>query len=73
METVNVQDAKTRLSSLLARVERGETITIARSGTPIATLSPLGAPVGRKFGPIAFEVPDDFDAPLDGEELAAWE
>jgi hypothetical protein len=33
-EQVNVQDAKTRLSELLARVERGEEITIARAGKP---------------------------------------
>jgi prevent-host-death family protein len=32
-EQVNVQDAKTRLSELLARVERGEEITIARRKT----------------------------------------
>jgi len=37
---VNMHDAKTRLSQLVARAERGERITIARAGKPVATLGP---------------------------------
>ena len=37
---VNIHDAKTRLSQLVARAERGERITIARAGKPVATLGP---------------------------------
>jgi prevent-host-death family protein len=37
---VNIHEAKTHLSRLLARVEAGERITIARAGKPIAILSP---------------------------------
>jgi prevent-host-death family protein len=37
--TVNIHDAKTNLSKLLARVENGETIVIARAGKPVAELS----------------------------------
>jgi prevent-host-death family protein len=33
-------EAKTHLSELLARVEKGETITITRHGTPVARLVP---------------------------------
>jgi len=40
MVTVNIHDAKTHLSQLLARVENGETITIARAGKPVADLVP---------------------------------
>lgn len=40
MSTVNIHDAKTHLSQLLARVENGEKITIARAGKPIADLVP---------------------------------
>jgi prevent-host-death family protein len=40
MPTVNIHDAKTHLSQLLARVENGETITIARAGKPVADLVP---------------------------------
>lgn len=39
--TVNVHAAKTHLSRLLERVERGERITIARDGKPIAIIAPL--------------------------------
>ena len=40
-EIVNVYDAKTRLSQLIARVEDGEEITIARHGRPVARLVPF--------------------------------
>lgn len=70
---MNVQEAKTRLSELLARLERGEEIVIARAGVPVARLVPVGPPARRAFGGAAFEVPDDFDAPLPETELSAWE
>ena len=40
-DTVNVHEAKTHLSRLLERVERGEEVTIARAGTPVARLVPI--------------------------------
>lgn len=39
--TVNIYDAKTRLSALLALVEAGEEVIIARNGRPVARLAPL--------------------------------
>ena len=39
--TVNIGEAKTRLSELLVRVEAGEEVVIARGGLPIARLSPV--------------------------------
>ncbi|MBI2497793.1 MAG: type II toxin-antitoxin system Phd/YefM family antitoxin [Opitutae bacterium] len=39
--TVNVHAAKSRLSRLIARVEKGERITIARAGRPVARLVPM--------------------------------
>jgi len=36
---VNVGEAKTRLSELLAKVEAGEEVVIARGGDPVAKLS----------------------------------
>ena len=39
--TVNVHEAKTHLSRLLAAVERGERVVIARAGKPVATLEPV--------------------------------
>ncbi|MGY8653480.1 MAG: type II toxin-antitoxin system Phd/YefM family antitoxin [Verrucomicrobiia bacterium] len=38
MKTVNVHDAKTNLSRLLAQVEEGEEIVIAKAGIPVAKL-----------------------------------
>lgn len=40
MKTVNIYDAKTNLSKLLARVQKGEEITISKAGQPIADLKP---------------------------------
>jgi prevent-host-death family protein len=42
--TVNVHEAKTHFSKLLARVERGERITVARAGKPVARLVPAQQP-----------------------------
>jgi len=42
MDTVGAYEAKTHLSGLLDRVMRGERITIARHGVPVAMLVPIG-------------------------------
>jgi prevent-host-death family protein len=47
-DIVNMHDAKTRLSQLVARAEKGERITIARDGKPVAQLGP--APRKRRRG-----------------------
>jgi prevent-host-death family protein len=39
-KTVNTADAKTHLPRLIARVERGERIVIARAGKPVTQLRP---------------------------------
>jgi prevent-host-death family protein len=43
VRTVGVFEAKTHLSALLDDVERGETVLITRSGTPVAELRPVSA------------------------------
>ncbi|MFD6141811.1 type II toxin-antitoxin system Phd/YefM family antitoxin [Promicromonospora sp. NPDC060271] len=75
MLTVNVHDAKTHLSRLLADIEKGETVTIARAGVPVATLSPVhqggsDARVARRFGALKghVQVPEDFDT-MGSEEI----
>ena len=72
--TYNVHEAKTHFSELLARVERGERITIARAGNPVVQLVAI-APARRQFGFLDLpEIPDEFFFdPLTEEELAAWE
>lgn len=43
MTTVGTFEAKTHLSALLERVERGEEITITKHGRAVARLVPAGA------------------------------
>jgi prevent-host-death family protein len=43
LDTVNMHEAKTHLSKLVARVEGGEQIVITRAGKPAAKLVPLAA------------------------------
>jgi prevent-host-death family protein len=73
MTVINVHQAKTHLSALLARVERGEDVVIARAGRPVARLTPVDMVWRRTFGTVHLELPDDAFAPLPEEELAAWE
>jgi prevent-host-death family protein len=40
MQTYGAYEAKTHFAQLLDAVERGETITITRHGTPVAILAP---------------------------------
>jgi len=71
MTTVNVHEAKTHLSQLLARVAEGETVIIAKAGRPVARLSPIErdeqrvSRIGFMAGQIS--VPDDFDQMGDDE------
>jgi len=48
MNTVNIHEAKTHLSAILKRVESGEVILIAKSGHPIARISPLSPAAGKR-------------------------
>jgi len=43
----NIHDAKTNLSRIIERVERGEEIIISRAGTPVAKVVPLARAVNR--------------------------
>jgi len=62
--TVNIYDAKTRLSKLVSEVEDGAEITISRSGRPVARLVPYRATAPDR-APGAWrgrvEIGDDFD------------
>lgn len=76
--TVNVSEAKARLTELLQRAEAGEKVIISRRNQPVIELRPIVAKAARptpQFGLSAgdFQVPDDFDAPLHEELLTAFE
>ena len=47
-KSVNVHEAKTHLSRLLKRVDRGEEIIIGRDGKPVAKLVPFAAPATKR-------------------------
>lgn len=76
MTQVNIHEAKTHLSRLIAKAARGETIVIAKAGKPIAKLTAISEAspqrkLGRDLG--LFKVPDDFDAPLADDILESFE
>ena len=73
--TANVHEAKTNLSRLLAQVEMGNDVVIARNGKPVARLVCYRQPAKPRFGSwkSRIVVDDSFFDPLPEEELAAWE
>ncbi len=75
MVTVNVHEAKTNLSRLLAKVEAGEEVVIARNGTPVAQIVRVQKQGKRQFGSMKgrIKLGDSFFDLLPEEELAAWE
>ena len=75
MQKVTVHAAKTQLSRLIEAALAGEEIVIARGDKPVVRLVPI--PQGKfRFGVLApgslGEGPD-FLAPMDEDELSAWE
>jgi antitoxin (DNA-binding transcriptional repressor) of toxin-antitoxin stability system len=76
VETVTIHVAKTTLSQLVARVEAGEEIVLARGKHPIAKIVPYH-PVGpkRQFGASrgVVSVGPEFFEPLPADELTAWD
>ena len=73
MPTANIHEAKTHFSRLLAQVAAGESVVIAKAGTPVAKLMPVDAPTGvrKRIGFMAgLSVPKDFDT-LGAAEIEA--
>ena len=67
---VNIHEAKTHLSRLLARVSLGEEITIAKAGKPVARLVPIQQKLKERVPGTAKDkiwMAPDFDAPLPDE------
>ena len=75
MSTLNIHAAKTHFSRLIEEVAAGEEVLIAKAGKPVARLVPIGKPAKRRLGLLKgrLTVPDDFDAPLPDDVLAAFE
>ena len=75
MAVYKIHQAKTHLSRLIAQVEDGAEIVIARNGDPVARLVPFYRPGVRRFGALAgrIELDQSFFDPLPEDEIAAWE
>lgn len=76
-DVLNVHEAKARLSELLDRAERGETVVIARRNKPVAELRPLTPAPGKMRRPIGLakgmgRVLPAFFEPISEAELADW-
>lgn len=69
METINIYDAKARLSKLIEKALKGEEIIIAKGNKPLVRLEPLPeARAKRVLGQgkeYILSIADDFDEPLD--------
>jgi len=69
--TVEVETAQ--LSTLLARVERGDTVVITRAGVPVARLIPAELGSERTLGFLpGVDTSAAFFDPLPDDELSAW-
>jgi len=58
----NISEAKAHLSQIVDRAYHGETVVIAKNGTPLVDLVPHRPSRKRKLGLLSgrFSVPDDF-------------
>lgn len=66
MQTINIHEAKTRLSRLVEEAARGNAFIIAKAGKPMVKVIPLGAEESKGVNRLGFmigeiEIPDDFD------------
>ena len=66
MKTVNIHEAKTQLSKLIAEASKGESFVIAKAGKSVVKVTALSAPTGAQVRRLGFmagpiSVPDDFD------------
>jgi antitoxin (DNA-binding transcriptional repressor) of toxin-antitoxin stability system len=74
MTIFTIHEAKTKLSKLIAEVERGGEVVIARGQTPVVTLERVQTRLPRVFGSMKGQVTLDesFFDPLPDDELRAW-
>jgi prevent-host-death family protein len=73
---VNIHEAKTHLSKLLAQVKKGQEIIIAKSGKPIAKLIPIVEKPARRVPGTAKDkitISPSFDDPLPENVLEEFE
>ena len=75
METVDIGDAKTRLSQLVDKAAAGEDVVVSRNGKPLVRITRLqGHRRPIKLGVLKgkLTVPFDFDAPWPDEVVSSF-
>jgi prevent-host-death family protein len=74
-QSINIAEAKAKLSALIDRAAAGEEIVLSRAGRPVARLMPLEEQTPRQPGLLKhWQIPDDlFLEPMDEEDLRAAE
>ena len=74
--TENIYEAKTHFSQLIERAMAGDEVIIAKAGHPVVCLVPYRVPHPAKRTPGsasgAFQMSEDFDAPMSEAELKDW-
>ena len=76
METVNLCDAKTRLSQVVDKAAAGEDVVVSRNGKPLVRITQLQVAKRRiQYGVLEgkMSIAADFDAPLPDGILAGFE
>jgi prevent-host-death family protein len=76
MPVTTIHHAKTNLSSLIERAERGEDIVIARGRQPVVRLVPVKEPPKKRVPGMfrgEFELTPAFFDPLPPDDLEGWE
>jgi prevent-host-death family protein len=69
---VNIGDAKTRFSELVAKVEAGEEIVIARGNQPIARLAPIRCAGNARVAIAEIRAMRAGHAPTTAQEILGW-
>ncbi|MGH9585376.1 MAG: type II toxin-antitoxin system Phd/YefM family antitoxin [Acidobacteriaceae bacterium] len=78
MITATIFEAKTHLSELVKKAQKGETVVITsgREKTPVARIEGIKPKRPQRLGILAdsgIKIPDSFFDPLPEEELRLWE
>lgn len=77
MKSVNMHEAKTRLSKLVEEAAKGEPFIIAKAGKPVARVTAIDSPEAgqqKRLGFMAGQltIPDDFDRMAEAEISAIF-
>jgi prevent-host-death family protein len=73
MNTVDIRDAKTRLSQLVERAASGDDVVVSKNGRPLVRITRLAPRI--RFGVLKgkLRMASDLDAPLADDVLARFE